>query len=159
MRWHEKTAGSVGIFQHGQLCFILIFCFFSIKEKEKTGKELFFGVDSDIGRVKYQLKMRIRENCARAGIGLNRKDDKENKQIFFELKKLKDEIEENFGGDLIWRSTPDRKSSKICIKLNNIDPYDEDNWDQMINFYIDSVIRLERAFKEPLLSIKKIYNY
>jgi len=46
VRWPDQTAGSVGVFQRGQHRFILIFCFFSIKEKEKEKK--YFGI-------KYQI--------------------------------------------------------------------------------------------------------
>lgn len=75
--------------------------------------------------------------------------------IFDELKKSKKDIEKQFGELIDW----DRLDSKIDCrikrrKLEKVNCFNSDDWNRMIDFMVYGVIRMEKAFNEPLARIK-----
>ena len=85
----------------------------------------------------------------RVELYLGRRDIAENKFLFNELEKRKEEIEKNFGGKLIWNHKEDRKASLIQFG-KPFDGYNQENWPQMIEWLISNMTLLEKALKKPL---------
>lgn len=90
------------------------------------------------------LKTRIRVE-----LYLGRRDIEENKFLFNELEKRKEEIEKNFGEKLIWNQKEDRKASLIQFS-KPFDCYNQENWPEMIEWLISKMTLLEKVLKEPL---------
>ena len=78
----------------------------------------------------------------------------ENKWIFDQLERKRQEIEEWFGAELQWQRLDDGKASRICYSH----PYagsNEENWPAIIEWLCEHIIKLEDAFSEPLAHLSQ----
>ena len=74
----------------------------------------------------------------------------ENKFIFDQLFALKSTIEAGFGHEMQWDRLDDKKSS--CIRYGlAVDGDNRENWQGMIEWLVEHIIKMETAFKKPLL--------
>jgi ATP-dependent DNA ligase len=73
-----------------------------------------------------------------------------NKRYFKRLVNHKTEIENRFGGQLVWEELPNNKMSRIKIEINHVNLFNEDDWDEMDNFFIENLPKFEEAFKNYL---------
>jgi hypothetical protein len=96
------------------------------------------------------LNMVISNSYARSELYLSRNVTEENKFVFDELTKNKIEIERQFGGSLTWERLDDKKASRVKHQLDAVDYFNKDDWSKMIEFMVDGVVRMEKAFREPL---------
>lgn len=88
----------------------------------------------------------ISKSYARVEVYFSRYEKEENKFIFDTLKRHREEIEESFGDKLVWQRLNDKKATRIKYQLDGVNIYDENDWDEMMKFMTDSMIRLEQAF-------------
>lgn len=79
----------------------------------------------------------------------------ENKRIFGELLKHKEEIEKSFGGDLIWEKLENRKKSRIAIRNNELSLFNVESWDEIIEYLVNTMCRFEKALAEYIAEVKK----
>jgi hypothetical protein len=70
-----------------------------------------------------------------------------NKERFDELYKHKDEIERAFGGKLLWERLDKKRASRIAIRFKGYGLKNKDQWSEAQDRMIDSMVRLEKAFK------------
>ncbi len=73
-----------------------------------------------------------------------------NKQIFETLYEKKEEIESNFGENLIWDYKEGRRGQRIRWACYEAGLKDEDKWDYLQDKMIDAMIRLERALRSHI---------
>jgi hypothetical protein len=79
----------------------------------------------------------------------------ENKLVFDNLYLHKNNIENIFGNSLIWERLDNQKTSRISFgKL--FDCFNRDNWPAIIDWLIESTIKFENAFKEPLQGLNAL---
>lgn len=78
-----------------------------------------------------------------------------NEFIFDTLKQRKEEIETRFGKALEWERREDIKSSYIIYKLENVNIFNRDDWDKMIEFLVENMIKLEEVFRPILKEVKE----
>ena len=83
---------------------------------------------------------------------MSRSVAEENKFIFDKLLAQKETIE-NETGALEWERLDDKKACRIKQELDNVNLYEKDDWEKMSNFMIDSMLKLEPAFRKPLNKI------
>lgn len=86
---------------------------------------------------------------ARVELYLGRSRADENKWIFNQLNREKQDIEDRFGAELDWQRLDDKKACRICIQ-HPFDGFNEVVWPQMIDWLCDYIVKLEEAFSEPL---------
>ena len=89
------------------------------------------------------------KNLARVELYLTRSRADENKWFFDQLERERQEIEGRFGAELQWQRLDDKKASRICYQ-HPFNGFDEDNWQEMIEWLCKYVDKLEEAFSEPL---------
>ena len=77
-----------------------------------------------------------------------------NKLRFDQLYKNKEKIETDFGGKLNWERLDDRRASRISFKFEGIGLKDKDKWDDLQNRMIDTMIRMEKAFRKYIKLLK-----
>ncbi len=78
-----------------------------------------------------------------------------NKFIFDELIRSKVEIEKEFGEAIEWASLNNKVACRIKRrKLVNVNCTNQDDWNRMIDFMVYGMLRMEKAFKEPLARVK-----
>ncbi len=86
---------------------------------------------------------------------IERSDKGENEYIFDELYKSKEQIEKDYGQFLDWK----RKDEYLHCRVEFEEPKifsvsDKHLWDKMINLMTDKMVKLEKAFKEPIAKLK-----
>ena len=94
------------------------------------------------------------KNEARVEISIARASTKENKFIFDRLYDRKAEIEEAFGAELQWERLDNRKACRIKYS-HPFESYNSEHWPEIIDWLIEHMIRLEKAFRSPLSEINE----
>ncbi|MBE1555473.1 DUF4268 domain-containing protein [Sporosarcina limicola] len=74
----------------------------------------------------------------------------ENKRIFDALYQSIQDIEKNLGSPLFWQRLDDKKSSRISYRLEDVNYFNRDDWDKIIEFLCKAMINFVRVIKEPL---------
>ena len=92
------------------------------------------------------------KSYGRIEIYIDRGDREENKFIYDELFKHKEEIDSLFEGDLVWDRLDNRRASKIQSGIDG-NVFDEEQWDKMIAFMTDAMVSAELAFKKPIKEV------
>jgi hypothetical protein len=116
-------------------------------------KDNWIGAGTGISSVSYNFVMS--RNYARVEVYLQRSVREENKFIFDELMNYRDSIEDNFGDLLIWERLDDKKASRIKYQKEDVNIYNEGDWETMINFMVSSMVKLENSFKVPIIEVRK----
>ena len=62
----------------------------------------------------------------------------------------KDEIESEFGSELVWDRLDNKKASIVCTYLKNLDFKKQDNYPELMQEIIDTVIKLRGVMKKYL---------
>jgi hypothetical protein len=92
------------------------------------------------------LNFSATKNHARAELYIDRGDRDENKRIFDALFLQRHAIEADFTGELIWERLDDRQACRVKAEAaGNI--YEQERWDQMIEYMTGAMVRLEKAIK------------
>ena len=100
------------------------------------------------------LKFVISKNYARTEVYMSRSSTEENKFIFDQLFLQKDEIEKQTG-TLEWERLNEKKACRIKHELKSVSLYEKDDWGKMMDFMIDSMLKMESAFKKPLQKMNR----
>ena len=80
--------------------------------------------------------------------------EEENKKIFDALQSHKTEIEKDFGEKLRWERLDDRRASRISRRFDYASLNDKEKWDKLQDDMIDGMLRLEKALKKHIKSLK-----
>tara|TARA_R110002096_G_scaffold206192_4_gene392319 strand:+ start:8610 stop:9782 length:1173 start_codon:yes stop_codon:yes gene_type:complete len=114
------------------------------------GKDHWIGAGSGLSGVAYNLIFGKKE--VRVELYFSRSNADENTFAFKRLLEKKDEIERAFGEPLDWQLLPGKKACRICF-TKPFDGYDEQNWEDMINWFKNYVPKLEASFKGPIIEV------
>ena len=94
------------------------------------------------------------KSFARSELYIDRGVKEENEFVFDQLFSHKQEIEDQFGGKLIWQRLDDKRACRVKVEVPaNI--FDKDQWEAMLAFMVDSMTRLEKALKAPLQEVNQ----
>ena len=95
-----------------------------------------------------------------AGIQLEfgRSNKDENKKLFDELLKQKQQIETALGYPIAWERLDDNISSRIGYILEGVNIFNNDDWDKMRDFLTTNIIKFEAVLRQPLINIKQVLN-
>lgn len=80
----------------------------------------------------------------------------ENKFIYDEFLKLKNEVEKDFGANLEWERLNDKKMCRITIRNFELSLIDEDQWSEINGYLIDNMIRLHKSLKPYIDKIRTL---
>jgi hypothetical protein len=117
-------------------------------------KDNWLGSGSGVSGVGFNVV--ISNYYARTEVYMSRSVKEENKLIFDELFKQKDTLETKFGKEFEWERLDEKKAARIKSELKDVDYFNKNDWDKMIDFMIDAYEKIELTFKEPLAKINKI---
>jgi hypothetical protein len=73
---------------------------------------------------------------------------------FKKLHKNKDAIEQVFGNELVWEELPDNKMSRIKIEEQNVNLFNEADWERMNTFIVSNLPRFEGALQPYIKKLK-----
>ena len=96
----------------------------------------------------------VAKNYARTEVSMTRSSAEENKFIFDKLLKYREEIEAQTG-TLEWERMDNKKACRIKHELLNVNLYEKEDWNKMVDFLIASMVKMEVAFKKPLQVINR----
>jgi len=116
-------------------------------------KDHWLSAGSGISGVPYNFV--VSHYYARTELTIARSLTEENKFIFDELHRIKDAIEAEFGEQLEWERLDNKKSSRIKYELKDVNFFNKDDWEKMIEFMVDGMIRMEKVFKEHLKKVNQ----
>ena len=77
-----------------------------------------------------------------------------NKNRFDQLYSHKNEIEKEFGENLNWERLDDRRASRISVHFEGVGLKDKDKWDDLQHKMIETMIKLEKAFRKYIKQLK-----
>jgi len=112
-------------------------------------------ITAGVGMSGVGLSFVVARNFARTELFISRTTSEESKTIFDELFEQKEQIESIFGGSLIWERLDDKKGCRIKSEINDVSIYEKEDWDKMIDYMIDNMIRMEKALVKPLRLINQ----
>lgn len=118
-----------------------------------SSKDNWLGTGNGISSGAYNFV--VSRSYARVEVYFSRGEKKENEFIFDELKNNKEKIEELFGDELIWERLDEKKATRIKYQLDGVSLYDENDWNEMIEFLIDSMNRLHNAFNKEIQIVRE----
>jgi len=96
----------------------------------------------------------ITKNSCRSEFIINIGEQELNKKTFDQLKtNFKEKIEKNLEVSLKWERMDEKKSSRIRFELLGVSYFNEEDWDKMIDFLLESSAKLEKEFKEPIMKV------
>ena len=111
-----------------------------------------YWLHSTVSGVKYT--MIITKNYCSVLIEFTKPNKEDNKRFFDEMFNFKDNIETQFGNELIWNRSDNKISSQIGYFLYDVDIFNKEDWSKMIKFLSTNIIKLEEATRLPLAKIK-----
>ena len=91
-------------------------------------------------------------------LAIGKSDTTENKKIFDELIKYKDDINTAFGNELSWERMENKKMSRIACYKEGVNLWDRKDWGEMMDFLVKNMINLEHALREPIKKVKHKLN-
>jgi len=103
-----------------------------------------------IGMSGVSLNLVVTSNYCRSEITLNRGNKEENKKLFDFIYTTKDKIEEEFGAELSWERMDENVTCRIKHQYDGLSYFEESDWPTMNEFLVDTSVRMENAFKEPI---------
>lgn len=109
-------------------------------------------IPAGIGVRGVSLNFAVSNSFGRAELYIDRGQKHENRAIFDALLDQKEKIETVFGSGLIWEPMDHRRCCRVrCdISANVSNP---DDWPKMIDFMVDTMARIEKAFRDPVTQI------
>ncbi len=121
-------------------------------QKSRPGTAGWISVKSGlISRVSYSVSIKRKQLSCH--LGLYRSNKEENKVIFDELEKFKDDIENKIGTSLNWMRWNDKSYSLVSLEKSGFNVYQPGEWPEITEFYINGINKMEQAFQPYLKSI------
>ena len=100
----------------------------------------------------------ITKSYAAVELAISKADTTENKQIFDELIKFKDEITASFGNELSWERLGNKKMCRVAYYKEGVNIFIKEDWQTIVDFLVPNMIKLEHSMREPLRKVKQRLN-
>lgn len=120
------------------------------KNISPSRRDNWIGCGSGVSNIPYNFV--VTGNYARVELWINKGSQDYNKQIFDNLYQRKEKLQSKFGADFEWERLDNGKGSRISHYLRGVSVFNESDWDIMIDFLVDSMIRLEATMRDELKS-------
>ena len=115
-------------------------------------KESWIGTGAGVSGVGFYFS--ITKKYVGTQVDVNRGIVEENQFVYKKLLEYKEEIEA-ITGKLDWEQVEGRKTIKIKNRNYNLSLYEKDDWDEMMEFMMESMLKMESAFRKPLQKINQ----
>jgi hypothetical protein len=121
-------------------------------ERVSPTKDHWISTGAGIGGVAYTFV--ITKTHVRIELAIITSSKEKNKEYFKKLFVNKESIEQSFGDTIVWEELPESKMSRIRYDLQDVNYYDENQWDRMKQFFITFLPKFESAFRPFVKSLK-----
>lgn len=120
--------------------------------KVNPTKDHWLSTGAGIGGVSYTLI--ITKTHIRIELTISSSSKDKNKLYFKRLYQNKNEVEALFGNSLVWEELPENKMSRVKYELQDLNLFNDANWDEMNSFFVSYLPKFENAFKPFIKNIK-----
>lgn len=100
----------------------------------------------------------ITKNYCAVELALSSSEKEFNKKAFDYFISFKNEIESNFEDKLIWERLNNKKMSRISYRLENVSIFNKEDWDDMIFFLSENMIKFEKSLRKYINIFNKKRN-
>lgn len=100
----------------------------------------------------------VTKNYCSVEFGLSSSEKEFNKKLYDYLFSNKEEIEKAYGDNLLWERLDDKKMSRISYRMENVSIFNKEDWDDMITFLTENMIKLEKTFRKYIDSFNRRKN-
>src|SRR5690606_21534288 len=83
----------------------------------------------------------VTKSYVRVELAISTSNKERNKSFFRELLNRKSEIEESFGGSLVWEELQNNKMSRIKVEKKETSVFDEEDWESMNAFVVENLFK------------------
>lgn len=115
-------------------------------------KDHWLSTGAGIGGLAFTLI--ITKSNIRIELGISTSSKEKNKFYFKKLLKNKEEIEQLFGNTLVWEELPDNKMSRIKFELQDVNLFNETDWEKMNDFFVLFLPKFESAIEPFIKNLK-----
>ena len=123
-------------------------------ENVGPSKDQWLGAGSGLAGVIYQ--MIFGRNEVRVQFVLDRNTKEQNKVLFDYLYNRRDQLQSTFGAPLEWRRL-DEKNVSMAVFRKPFDGYNRDHWDEMIDWLVGHIKKLEATFKPEIPNLRQLH--
>lgn len=106
------------------------------------------GAGSGVRNIGYNFC--VSKKYVRVELYIDRGTKEENEDILEFLLKNRESIEANFGDKLTWQKLETKRACRIKYERSDLNVFEKEHWQEMIEFLAKSMVSLERAFVTPL---------
>jgi hypothetical protein len=118
-----------------------------------ASKSNWIGVSSGISGLNYNYVIANHHATVELYIDKGKESEGSNKNIFDELLSHKNEIEGDFGGNLIWERLDNRRACRISVEFD-YGLKNKEKWEELKDEMIEIMIRFERALNKHIKQLK-----
>lgn len=97
----------------------------------------------------------VTKNYCSVEFGFSSQDKEFNKKAYDYFYNFKSEIENQFGDSLLWERLDDKKMSRISYRMENVSIFNKEDWDDMILFLTDNMIKLDNTFRKHINNFQR----
>lgn len=126
---------------------------FSGRNIELNQYDHWFSTGCGISGVHYSFL--VTKNYAGVELGISGGTQEENKKIFDYFYKNKENIELAFGDKLSWERLSDKRMSRIAYRLNDVSIFDKEDWEKMMSFMSESMIKFDKVLRKYINNYSK----
>lgn len=119
-------------------------------------KDHWLSAGSGMSGVRYTTV--ISKKYVRIELAIARGDQEENKDIFDQMLKRKQEIESVFGYELTWERLTAKKMSRIKYEKTGFNVFEKDDWEEMLGFFEYHLPNFEKAFSKPIKEVNRRFK-
>ena len=109
--------------------------------KRKANTDHWYNVAINSSQCDISIDLVNREHKIRVGIWI-----RDNKPLYDKFHEHKNEIENSFGATLTWNRLDNKKASTICTYIDGLDFNNKENYHELMDNIITTVISLKNAF-------------
>ncbi|MDD2564901.1 MAG: DUF4268 domain-containing protein [Salinivirgaceae bacterium] len=115
-------------------------------------KDHWLSTGAGVGGLVYTLI--ITKSHIRIELGISTSSKEKNKVYFNKLYKNKETIEQAFEDVLVWEELPDNKMSRVKFEMQDVNLFNETDWEKMNNFFVDYLPKFENGIKPFIKNLK-----
>jgi hypothetical protein len=119
------------------------------------GRYSWIGLSSGVRGIQFNYSVRQHESQAEVYIDRGLDCDDENRAIFELLLAHRDEIEQRFGGPLLWEALEGKRACRISVRIDGGYKSDVEEWDEIQETLAGAMNRLVDAFRPELPAVKQ----
>jgi len=115
-------------------------------------KDHWLSTGAGIGGLAYTLI--ITRSHIRIELGISTSSKEKNKAYFKKLMKNKEAVEQAFGSSLDWEELADNKMSRVKFELQDVNLFNDNQWERMNQFFVEYLPKFENAFRPFIKNLK-----